>query len=97
MIAAFAKQAVWANSAGVPDSASVQEVIFWQGRTIQMMYHIIGEAMRRNNITDAHPKDYLAFFCLGEVTPCGDVIMSWQAAITLVSAAIVPQGFTARS
>ena len=41
-----------------------------------MMYHIIGEAMRRNNITDAHPKDYLAFFCLGEVTPCGDVIMS---------------------
>lgn len=55
--------------AGVPDSASVQEVIFWQGRTIQMMYHIIGQAMQRNHITDAHPKDYLAFFCLGQWSP----------------------------
>lgn len=56
-----------AFAVGVPDSASVQEVIFWQGRTIQMMYHIIGEAMRRNNVQDAHPKDYLSFFCLGRL------------------------------
>ena len=27
VIAAFAAQAVWANSAGVPDSAAVQEVL----------------------------------------------------------------------
>ena len=51
--------------AGVPDSASVQEVIFWQGRTIQMMYHIIGQAMQRAGVQNQHPKDYLSFFCLG--------------------------------
>lgn len=52
--------------AGVPDSASVQEVIFWQGRTIQMMYHIIGQAMQRAGVQNQHPKDYLSFFCLGQ-------------------------------
>ena len=52
--------------AGVPDSASVQEVIFWQGRTIQMMYHIIGLAMQKAGVQDQHPKDYLAFYCLGQ-------------------------------
>ncbi|KAL3162479.1 hypothetical protein ABBQ32_010140 [Trebouxia sp. C0010 RCD-2024] len=52
-------------SEGVPDSASVQEVIFWQGRTIQMMYHIIGQAMQRAGVQNQHPKDYLSFFCLG--------------------------------
>ncbi len=56
---------VW--NAGVPDSASVQEVIFWQGRTIQMMYHIIGQAMRDAGVKDQHPRDYLAFYCLGTV------------------------------
>lgn len=52
-------------SEGVPDSASVQEVIFWQGRTIQMMYHIIGQAMQDAGVKDQHPRDYLAFYCLG--------------------------------
>ncbi len=55
-----------AGNAGVPDSASVQEVIFWQGRTIQMMYHIIGQAMQRAGVHDQHPRDYLAFYCLGQ-------------------------------
>ena len=57
---------VW--NAGVPDSASVQEVIFWQGRTIQMMYHIIGQAMQDAGVHDQHPRDYLAFYCLGTVS-----------------------------
>ena len=56
---------VCAWNAGVPDSASVQEVIFWQGRTIQMMYHIIGQAMQDAGVKDQHPRDYLAFYCLG--------------------------------
>ena len=51
----------------MPDSASVQEVIFWQGRTIQMMYHIIGQAMQDAGVKDQHPRDYLAFYCLGTV------------------------------
>lgn len=53
------------GAAGIPDSLSVQEVIFWQGRTIQMMYHIIGQAMQRAGVQDQHPRDYLSFFCLG--------------------------------
>lgn len=44
----------------------MQEVIFWQGRTIQMMYHIIGQAMQRAGVQNQHPKDYLSFFCLGQ-------------------------------
>ena len=52
--------------AGVPDTGSVQEVIFWQGRTIEMMYHIVGEAMRDAGVSnDVQPTDYLQFFCLG--------------------------------
>eukprot|EP00891_Asterochloris_glomerata_P005063 jgi/Astpho2/5063/fgenesh1_pm.00071_%23_10_t len=54
------------HSEGVPDTGSVQEVIFWQGRTIQMMYHIVGEAMRDAGVSnDIQPTDYLQFFCLG--------------------------------
>ena len=53
-------------AAGVPDTAAVQEVIFWQGRTIQMMYHIIGQAMQKAGVQDQHPRDYLSFFCLGK-------------------------------
>ena len=53
-------------SAGVPDTGSVQEVIFWQGRTIEMMYHIVGKAMSDAGVSnDVQPTDYLQFFCLG--------------------------------
>lgn len=62
---AFSLPGCLAGPAGVPDSASVQEVIFWQGRTIQMMYHIIGQAMQKAGVHDQHPKDYLSFYCLG--------------------------------
>ena len=57
-----------AFAAGVPDSGSVQEVIFWQGRTIEMMYAIIGKAMEQSEhkVQGWHPRDYLAFYCLGE-------------------------------
>ena len=61
-------------AAGVPDSASVQEVIFWQGRTIQMMYHIIGQAMQRAGVQNQHPKDYLSFFCLGQCHPYPSIL-----------------------
>ena len=56
-------------SSGVPDTGSVQEVIFWQGRTIEMMYHIVGEAMRDAGVSDdVQPIDYLQFFCIGGFT-----------------------------
>ena len=49
---------------GVPESASVQAILDWQRRTMEMMYSDIAEAIHKKGI-DAHPRDYLTFFCLG--------------------------------
>ncbi|CAI9100131.1 OLC1v1037071C2 [Oldenlandia corymbosa var. corymbosa] len=49
---------------GIPESSSVQAILDWQRRTMQMMYKDITEALRSKGIV-ANPKDYLTFFCLG--------------------------------
>ncbi|XP_027356581.1 phospholipase D alpha 1-like [Abrus precatorius] len=49
---------------GIPESASVQAILDWQRRTMEMMYSDIAEAIRRKRI-EANPRDYLTFFCLG--------------------------------
>ncbi|KAF7817249.1 phospholipase D alpha 1-like [Senna tora] len=49
---------------GIPESASVQAILDWQRRTMEMMYVDIAEAIGRKGIR-AHPRDYLTFFCLG--------------------------------
>ncbi|XP_058781012.1 phospholipase D alpha 1-like [Vicia villosa] len=49
---------------GVPESASVQAILDWQRRTMEMMYSDIAEALQRKGIR-ANPRDYLTFFCLG--------------------------------
>ncbi|XP_074583085.1 phospholipase D alpha 1-like [Curcuma longa] len=49
---------------GVPESASVQAILDWQRRTMEMMYTDIIEALQAKGI-EANPKDYLKFFCLG--------------------------------
>lgn len=49
---------------GIPESASVQAILDWQRRTIEMMYADITLALRSKGI-QANPKDYLSFFCLG--------------------------------
>ncbi|KDP38812.1 hypothetical protein JCGZ_04969 [Jatropha curcas] len=52
---------------GVPTSASVQEILFWQGQTMTMMYKIIAKALKDAGLSDQyHPQDYLNFFCLGK-------------------------------
>ncbi|EXB93484.1 Phospholipase D delta [Morus notabilis] len=52
---------------GVPTSASVQEILFWQGQTMAMMYHVVAEAIKKEGLSDEyHPQDYLNFFCLGK-------------------------------
>ncbi|XP_047321776.1 phospholipase D delta-like [Impatiens glandulifera] len=51
---------------GVPSSAAVQEILYWQGQTMQMMYDIIAKELKFMNIKDAHPQDYLNFYCLGK-------------------------------
>ncbi|GAB2289263.1 hypothetical protein Dimus_023568 [Dionaea muscipula] len=50
---------------GVPTSASVQEILFWQGQTMEMMYSIIAGELKSMNLENAHPQDYLNFYCLG--------------------------------
>ncbi|CAM8919071.1 unnamed protein product [Rhodiola kirilowii] len=50
---------------GVPSSAAVQEILFWQTQTIQMMYEIIARELKYMNLENAHPLDYLNFYCLG--------------------------------
>ncbi|KAL4319648.1 hypothetical protein GQ457_18G003530 [Hibiscus cannabinus] len=49
---------------GVPNSQSVQAILDWQKRTIEMMYKDVVQALQANGI-EANPKDYLTFFCLG--------------------------------
>ncbi|GMI83081.1 ARABIDOPSIS THALIANA PHOSPHOLIPASE D DELTA, phospholipase D delta [Hibiscus trionum] len=51
---------------GVPTSTSVQEILFWQGQTLKMMYGIIGKELKSMRMEDSHPQDYLNFYCLGK-------------------------------
>ncbi|CAM6095005.1 unnamed protein product [Calypogeia fissa] len=50
---------------GPPDSASVQEILYFQAQTIQMMYTIVADAIRDEGLQGSHPRDYLNFYCLG--------------------------------
>ncbi|XP_019438081.1 PREDICTED: phospholipase D delta-like [Lupinus angustifolius] len=50
---------------GVPSSVSVQEILFWQGQTMQMMYKIIARELKSMHLDNSHPQDYLNFYCLG--------------------------------
>ncbi|XP_050363852.1 phospholipase D alpha 1-like [Argentina anserina] len=49
---------------GIPESGSVQAILDWQRRTLEMMYTDISEAIQRKGL-NADPRDYLTFFCLG--------------------------------
>ncbi|PWA39084.1 C2 domain-containing protein [Artemisia annua] len=50
---------------GIPTSATVQEILYWQSQTMQMMYNIVAQAIKSMQL-DAHPQDYLNFYCLGK-------------------------------
>uniref|UniRef100_M8CY88 phospholipase D n=1 Tax=Aegilops tauschii TaxID=37682 RepID=M8CY88_AEGTA len=49
---------------GVPESGSVQAILDWQRRTMEMMYKDVALAIQAKGI-QASPTDYLTFFCLG--------------------------------
>ncbi|XP_030526387.1 phospholipase D alpha 4 [Rhodamnia argentea] len=61
---------------GVPESEPVQDMLHWTRQTMEMMYKLVGQAIRESG-EPCHPKDYLNFFCLanregkvkGELTP----------------------------
>lgn len=50
---------------GVPNTASVQEILYWQSQTMQMMYGLVAEELKKMQIEGSHPHDYLNFYCLG--------------------------------
>ncbi|KAF8698656.1 hypothetical protein HU200_034905 [Digitaria exilis] len=49
---------------GVPESGSVQAILDWQRRTMEMMYRDVTLAIRAKGL-QADPTEYLTFFCLG--------------------------------
>nr|CAB43062.1 phospholipase D2 [Craterostigma plantagineum] len=49
---------------GIPESASVQAILDWQRRTMDMMYKDVVQALRAKGIEE-DPRNYLTFFCLG--------------------------------
>ncbi|KAL8260997.1 hypothetical protein R6Q59_025046 [Mikania micrantha] len=57
---------------GVPTSAPVQGILFWQGQTMQMMYDIIAQEIKNLQLENTHPQDYLNFYCLGNRERCKD-------------------------
>ncbi|KAG8080868.1 hypothetical protein GUJ93_ZPchr0007g3550 [Zizania palustris] len=58
---------------GNPTTAAMQEILFWQGQTMSMMYKIVAEALQKEGLQDTHPQDYLNFYCLGKREATSDV------------------------
>ncbi|ESQ36821.1 hypothetical protein EUTSA_v10006647mg [Eutrema salsugineum] len=51
---------------GVPTGAATQRILYWQHKTMQMMYETIYKALVETGLEGAFsPQDYLNFFCLG--------------------------------
>ncbi|KAL1543472.1 Phospholipase D beta 1 [Salvia divinorum] len=60
---------------GNPTGAATQRILFWQHKTMQMMYETIYKAIVEVGLEDAYtPQDYLNFYCLGnrEALNAGD-------------------------
>ncbi|XP_015878934.3 phospholipase D delta [Ziziphus jujuba] len=52
---------------GVPSSAAVQEILFWQWQTMTMMYRIVTQALESVGLSEQyHPREFLNFYCLGK-------------------------------
>ncbi|XP_062213859.1 phospholipase D beta 1-like [Phragmites australis] len=51
---------------GNPTGAPTQRILYWQKKTMQMMYEIIYKALKEVGLENTYePQDYLNFFCLG--------------------------------
>ncbi|KAL6636546.1 hypothetical protein ACP70R_024118 [Stipagrostis hirtigluma subsp. patula] len=57
---------------GIPNTAPVQQILFWQGQTMSMMYKIVADALQSQGLLEAHPQDYLNFYCLGKRELAGE-------------------------
>ncbi|XP_030931820.1 phospholipase D gamma 1-like isoform X2 [Quercus lobata] len=51
---------------GAPTGNATQRILYWQNKTMQMMYETIYRALVEVGLEEAYsPQDYLNFFCLG--------------------------------
>lgn len=51
---------------GNPTAPSTQRILYWQNKTMQMMYETVYKALLEAGLETTHsPLDYLMFFCLG--------------------------------
>lgn len=50
---------------GFAADATIQKILFFQFKTVEMMYSMVADAILERKLEDAHPTDYLNFFCLG--------------------------------
>ncbi|KAJ8565404.1 hypothetical protein K7X08_007980 [Anisodus acutangulus] len=51
---------------GNPTGAATQRILYWQNKTMQMMYETIYKALEEVGLENSYsPQDYLNFFCLG--------------------------------
>ncbi|CAI9777691.1 unnamed protein product [Fraxinus pennsylvanica] len=50
---------------GNPKDTVMQEILFWQCQTMQMMYQVVAQELKSMQLVDSHPLDYLNFYCLG--------------------------------
>ncbi|KAK1653609.1 hypothetical protein QYE76_071414 [Lolium multiflorum] len=51
---------------GSPTGTPTQRILYWQKKTMQMMYEIIYRALKEMGLDGKYePQDYLNFFCLG--------------------------------
>ncbi|GER32586.1 phospholipase D [Striga asiatica] len=59
---------------GIPESGSVQAILEWQRRTMEMMYADIAKALGEKGLQGVDLREYLTFFCLGnrEVKKTGE-------------------------
>lgn len=58
---------------GIPTTAPMQQILFWQGQTMSMMYKIVADTLQSQGLLEAHPQDYLNFYCLGKRELADDV------------------------
>ncbi|MCD9645125.1 Phospholipase D beta 1 [Datura stramonium] len=51
---------------GNPTGAATQRILYWQNKTMQMMYETIYKALEEVGLENSYsPQDYLNFYCLG--------------------------------
>ena len=52
---------------GIPTDAAIQEILYWQWRTMETMYRRVAKAIAEAGVGDSRkPTDYLNFYCLAK-------------------------------